>query len=167
MKTPMTIRLLALAAISLLAACSPAGEGTADSNLQLLGARTIEAGAPCYPALPAGASLDLPCHLRSEQIYKSKKGAKRRKVVLEILEGDISTSVERIEQTMLRGGYTATDKIARKKDRFVIPFKKKGHPTIELTFNPKVGSKPSSPKARFLITATWQLEPAPKKNPGN
>ena len=106
--------------------------------------------------MPDGIRLDFPFHFRGDRIFKNKKGKVRRRVTVEVLEGDVKSAFDRASRALVEAGYKP--KGSRKGDpatKQSQAFTKKGKSAISLASNVKVGKKPANPNALGLVSFEW------------
>lgn len=109
-----------------------------------------------YSPLPVDIRLAFPFHLRSDRIFTNKKGKLRRRVTMELLEGQAGAAFESASQSLVAGGYKPKgvakgDLTARSSQTFT----QKGKPSIVLVSNVNVGAKPANPDALGLVSLEW------------
>lgn len=112
-----------------------------------------------YSPLPEGVVINFPFHFRIDRIAPNKNGQLNRRVVLEIVDGDLAGSFDSAKQSLLEAGYQPSGKLkgsaAKKQSQ---KFKKKGAPTITLSSNVRVGKKPSNPSAVGVVYFDWLID---------
>lgn len=161
----MKIRLFALpVAACLAAACT---QQTPDTALQAASEPQASEAQACaktgfYSPLPADIELAFPFHLRSDRIF-TKKGKLRRRVLIELLEGNAGDAFASASQSLAAAGYQPKGKPkGEPTGRQSQAFTKKGHPSIVLVSNVNVGTKPANPGAVGLMAFDW-TPPGAKK----
>lgn len=129
-----------------LAACkkSEPAEAAVDAG------KATTAGEP--NGLPGGATLPFKHHIRVDRVIENKAGAKRRRVDVEFLDGDVAATVKGVESAMVAAGYRLRADDPRDVDGEVrLRFIKKGEPTVMAVISPNPGRNPSSSKVKGTV----------------
>ena len=102
-----------------------------------------------YRVFPAGLSIDLPYHLRSDRIIPNEKG-ERRRVVIEYLEGDAATALTSIAGSLEQAGFAEKSRKDVADGVVSAIFSKKGVGLIYVRITADPGKNPSHPAAKGL-----------------
>jgi hypothetical protein len=156
MDPPMKIRLLMLLAVGLAAACSQKPQDAAPQASAPSQSSEACTQSAAYSPLPGGIEVTFPFHLRSDRFFTNKKDKLRRRVTLELLEGDAGTAFDSASQSLVAAGYKAKgEPKGEPTTRRLQAFTKKGQPSILLASNFGVGDKPANPAAVGLVSFEW------------
>lgn len=159
----MKTRLTALFVVCLAAGC---GQTSAPEAVSQETQPQVQTEQPCtqtsfYSPLPGDLQVQFPFHLRSDRIFTNKKGALRRRVTLETLNGTAAEAFEGASQSLVAAGYKAKGKLKGSPEKKQAQsFVRKGQPTIALVSNVDVGSKPANPDATGLVYFEWTVRSA-------
>jgi hypothetical protein len=145
------------AAVLTLAACGERSKPEAAFDKASQPATSTSAGA-CSP-LPAGVVVPVANQLRSDVFYVNKNGVVRRRVVLQVLEGDHAAIIADITHAMTAAGFQLLDKRNALVQRVHLRFRKGGYGIAHLFFDPISAS--GSP---VQAVVTFDLPP-PSFNP--
>ena len=115
-----------------------------------------------YKPLPGGLELGLDGHMRSDRIFKDKKGATRRRVTYEMLKGSRQDAIDTVEAVMENNGYAAESRRDSENGDIALPYKKSKSPRLWVKFKEDVGKNPANPEAKYLVLVEWQVKAAPK-----
>ena len=156
----MKTRLTALLAIGLAAGCGQTSAPEATSQAVQPQAPVAESCTPAgfYSPLPGDMQMQFPFQLRSDRIFTNKKGAVRRRVTLETLDGTAPEAFDSASQALTAAGYKAKGKLKgapeKKQAQY---FVRKGQPSIALVSNADVGKNPANPQSTGLVYFEWTV----------
>lgn len=162
----MIKKALLLGALVVLGGCG-SNQGTVDASS---GSDASKADVECvanggYRPLPDGADIGLNAHMRSDRIFKNAKGATRRRVTYEVLDGSRQDAMTAVSAAMGASGYVAEPMVDGKDGDAIVPYKKDKSPRLWVKFKDAVGDKPANPDAKHLVLVEWQVKGAPKAAP--
>jgi len=157
---------LAAAVLAFLAACGE-DQGAVDGNLAIPEPSPRAEAAPQQAAANATTGIDALTGLgfKPEFAYaiaydivdKNNEGVNRRRVLLEVLDGDIVTAMGDAEATLARAGYTKS-KETSSDGRHDVVFVKNGFPTLVfMAQSPERGPALKNPGAVGTIHIMWNI----------
>jgi hypothetical protein len=111
--------------------------------------------AACSP-LPPGVAIDIANQLRADYFYINKDGIIRRRVVFQILNGDLDSAVSSTTKSMQAAGIRAVDSTGAGTQRVHSRFQKKGYGMAHLLYTPAANAAADSPVRAVL---TFDLPP--------
>lgn len=158
---------LAVAMLAVLAACgSEEGANQAGDKSTVQPAASADAAAQKVPASAAtGIDVLIELGFIPEFAYatvydivdKNNQGVNRRRVLLEVLEGDVASAMTSAETTLAKAGY-AKSKESSDGGRYDAVFVKHGSPTLVfMAQSPDRGPKLKTPGAVGTIHVMWNF----------
>jgi hypothetical protein len=152
--------LVMAAVLSALIGCNksqPVNDTNTNATPETVASAEAPLAQPCaeqtgYQVLPAGVSLGLPYHLRADRLYTNKHDQARRRVVLELLEGNVDSTLKMVEESMIAAGFVARPRRDQPNGNIIIPYAKSGYGSITVVVNPLPGDNPSNPATLGTVT---------------
>lgn len=135
----MPLRIAALCLVLFLSACGGNGASIPAGVAQDAG------GVNQATHLPDGIVMPMRHGLRTDELYRTKAGNLRQRVIFEVLEPDYERSVEKMERALQSAGYVASTEVEAGRNYHALRFRKEGVPNLSVFFFRDVGKTPSIP----------------------